>query len=32
MAFKDRNEDYSKEGCSRVVFHREMGVVYSYTL
>jgi hypothetical protein len=32
MAFKDRNEDFSKEGCGRVVFHRELNVIYSYTM
>ena len=32
MKAKDRNEDISKEGCARVVFYKELGIVHSYTL
>ena len=32
MKAKDRNEDFSKEGCGRVVFYKEFGLVHSYTL
>ncbi len=32
MKAKDRNEDISKEGCARVVFYKEFGLVHSYTL
>lgn len=32
MTMKDRNEDLSKEGCGRVVFNRDLGQIYSYTM
>jgi len=32
MSAKDRNEDLTKEGCGRVVFFKEYGLIHSYTL
>ena len=32
MNAKDRCDDLTKEGCGRVVMHREVGLVHSYSL
>lgn len=32
MSAKDRNEDRTKEGCGRVCFFKEYGLIHSYTL
>ena len=32
MSLKDKNEDLSKEGCGRVVFNRNLGQIYAYTV
>ena len=32
MSSKDKNEDFSKEGCARVVVHRWTNSPYCYTL
>ena len=32
MVVKDRNEDLTKEGCGRVCFYKQYGVIHSYTL
>lgn len=32
MSVKDRNEDLSKEGCGRVLFYKQYGLIHSYTL
>jgi hypothetical protein len=32
MKAKDKYEDMNKEGCGRVVFYKEFGIIHSYTL
>lgn len=32
MKAKDKNEDISKQGCGRVVFYKQFGLIHSYTL
>jgi hypothetical protein len=32
MNTRDRNEDLTKEGCGRVIFYKNYGLIHSYTL
>jgi hypothetical protein len=32
MNRKDKNEELTKEGAGRVVFNKDLGILYSYTM